>query len=236
MQLGAHDSASLPSLGFADDTAALANTLANLRVQNEWVHYFMRFNCMRLNHTKCELVGRDAAGLPVTAAALAAAGISIEGNALTPVAHDKAIRYLGVHCSFDGSWHAQRLRTLGMLQLFTRVVSKFRVSLSQATYMFNAFLQPKLELALRYVHGPGTTAWLKGCDRTLVGCIKHAVASPFFFFFLIVMAMYSSKRCNRSYKACPTASSECSWRARQEGRIRERAGQGAVEYLSLIHI
>src|SRR5680860_710316 len=178
MQLGAHDSASLPSLGFADDTAALANTLANLRVQNEWVHYFMRFNCMRLNHTKCELVGRDAAGLPVTAAALAAAGISIEGNALTPVAHDKAIRYLGVHCSFDGSWHAQRLRTLGMLQLFTRVVSKFRVSLSQATYMFNAFLQPKLELALRYVHGPGTTAWLKGCDRTLVGCIKHAVASP----------------------------------------------------------
>jgi len=178
MQLGAHDSASLPSLGFADDTAVLANTLANLRVQNEWVHYFMRFNCMRLNHAKCELVGRDAAGGPVTAAALAAAGISIEGNPLTPVAHEKAIRYLGVHCCFDGGWHAQRMRTLGMLQLFTRVVSKFRVSLSQATYMFNAFLQPKLELALRYVHGPGTTTWLKGCDRTLVGCIKHAVASP----------------------------------------------------------
>ena len=55
-------------------------------------------------------------------------------------------------------------------------------------------------------------------------------ATYIFFFIFIVMAMYSSKRCNRSYKACPTASSECSWRASQEGRIRERAGQGAVEY------
>jgi hypothetical protein len=169
MQLGARDSASLPSLGFADDTAVLANTLPNLRVQNEWVHYFMQFNCMRLNHKKCELVGRDAAGLPVTAAALAAAGITIDGNALTPVAHDKAIRYLGLHCCFDGSWHAQRLRTHAMLQLFTRVVSKFRLPLSQATYMFNVFLLPKLELALRYVHGPDTTRWLRSCDRILGG-------------------------------------------------------------------
>jgi hypothetical protein len=34
----------LPSLGYADDTTVLAETLDDLRVQNEWVHYFMAFN------------------------------------------------------------------------------------------------------------------------------------------------------------------------------------------------
>ena len=59
LQLQWHDgaSASIPSLGYADDTAVLANTLPNLRVQNEWVHYFMRFNSLRLNHAKCEPSG-----------------------------------------------------------------------------------------------------------------------------------------------------------------------------------
>ena len=33
--------ATLPSLGYADDTAVLANSLPSLRIQNDWVHYFM---------------------------------------------------------------------------------------------------------------------------------------------------------------------------------------------------
>src|SRR4029078_8682993 len=37
------DTVDLDSLGYADDTAALANSLANLRVQNDWVQYFMHF-------------------------------------------------------------------------------------------------------------------------------------------------------------------------------------------------
>ena len=59
-------SASIPSLGYADDTAVLANSLPSLRIQNDWVHYFMAFNQMRLNPSKCELVGRGADGLCVT--------------------------------------------------------------------------------------------------------------------------------------------------------------------------
>ena len=174
---GGH-TASIPSLGYADDTATLTNTLAAMRVQNDWVHYFMAFNRLRLNHSKCELVGRGADGLPVTAAALALHGIGIEGHALQPVPHEQPIRYLGVHCCFDGSWRAQQRKSLAMVHLFTRVVSKFRVSLSQAAYMFNVFLLPKLELALHYVHGPGTSEWIQHCDRAIIGSIKHAVASP----------------------------------------------------------
>jgi ribonuclease HI len=44
--------------------------------------------------------------------------------------------------------------------------------------MFNVFLLPKLELALRYVHGPGTNGFISHCDAAIIGCIKHAVASP----------------------------------------------------------
>jgi len=90
------------SLGYADDTNVLASSLANLRILNDWVHYFMCFNALRLNHSKCKLVGRDADGIPVTAAAVAAAGIAIEGHAIVPLDHNVPIRYLGAHCRFDG--------------------------------------------------------------------------------------------------------------------------------------
>jgi hypothetical protein len=72
----------LPSLDFADDTNALANTRDNLCILHEWVLHFMRFNLMQLNHGKCELVGRGADGAPVTEATVAAAGIAIDGHSL----------------------------------------------------------------------------------------------------------------------------------------------------------
>ena len=169
---------SLPSLGYADDTSVMTSSLPNLRVQNEWVHYFMRFNRMRLNHAKCELVGRNADGEAVTAAELVRHGIAIDGHALQSVAHDQPIRYLGVHVTFDGSWKAQCNRSLAKIGMFTRALTKFKVTLKQAVYVLNVFLLPALNLALHYVHGPGTTAWLKSCDRLFIGCIKHAVSSP----------------------------------------------------------
>jgi len=172
-------SVSIPSLGYADDTTVLTNSLESMRIQNDWVHYFMRFNLLGLNHSKCELVGRFEDELPaVTAADLQVHGITIEGNSIEPVPHDQPIRYLGVHCRFDGSWHAQHLKSLGMVHKFASVVRKFDVSLSQARYMFNVFLMPKLELALHYVHGPGTRKLVRSCNSILVGCIKHAVKSP----------------------------------------------------------
>jgi exonuclease III len=171
------DVLSLPSLGYADDTTVLTSTLDDLRVQNDWVHYFLAFNRMRLNHTKCELVGRTAAGQPVTAAALAAHGIAIEGHSIEPLAHSQPLRYLGLHVRFDGSWQTQQQKSLAKIGVFTRAITKFRVSLSMAAYMFNVFLLPGLELSLHYVHGVGTSAWIKQCDRLLIGCIKHAAGS-----------------------------------------------------------
>jgi len=167
----------VPSLGYADDTSVLTNTLQALRVQNDWVHYFMAFNRMRLNHAKCKLVGRDAAGQPVTSAALAAAGITIDGNALQPVPHAQPIRYLGVHMSFDGSWAAQQRKAIEKTAMFSRAVVKFNVTLKQAVYMYNVFLMPMLELALHYMHGPGTARCIKQCDRLIIGSIKHVAGS-----------------------------------------------------------
>ena len=66
----------------------LASSLADLRTLNDWVHYFMRFNALRLNHNKCELVGRGPDGQAVTAAAVHAASITIEGHSIAPVEHN----------------------------------------------------------------------------------------------------------------------------------------------------
>jgi len=168
----------LASLGYADDTNILANNLGHLRILNDWVHYFLRFNHLRLNHSKCELVGRASDGSPVTAVAIAAAGITIEGHAIVPVPHNKSIRYLGIHCRFDGDWSSQHAKSTAMLHLFQRTVSKFKLSVSQAVYVFTAFLLPKLELALRYISGPQVNDWIRTYDAILVGSIKHIMDSP----------------------------------------------------------
>lgn len=168
----------LPSLGYADDSNILANSLRDLFVQNEWVQYFMRFNLLRLNPLKCELVGRGPDGLPVTQAALDAHNITIDGMRLTPLAHNQPIRYLGVHSCFDGSWKEQQNKTLATIARFTRLALKFHLSIQETVYMFNVFLTSRLELALHYVHGPGTSAWIKNCDKLMVGCIKHLASSP----------------------------------------------------------
>ena len=52
----------LPSLGYADDTTVICNTLDDLKIQNDWVSFFMDFNHLRLNPKKCDLVGRMADG------------------------------------------------------------------------------------------------------------------------------------------------------------------------------
>ena len=168
----------MASLGYADDTNCSTNSLLDLSTQNRWVQYFMAFNCMRLNASKSELVGRKADGSPVTSVDIAAHDISVEGVQLVPIPHSKPIRYLGAHACFDGNWSTQFKKSLSMIGLFTRAVSKFHVSVSQAVYMFTVFLLPKLELALHYAHGPGTAKWIKNCDRLLIGSIKHIVESP----------------------------------------------------------
>ena len=178
MQVDGRNAAYLPSLGYADDTGINANTLPSLSIQHQWVQYFMQFNRMRLNATKCELIGRNAAGEAVSQSEVDAHNLFIDGQPLQPIPHSQSIRYLGVHTSFDGSWAVQQHKSLQMIQLFTRAVSKFSVSIAQAVYMFNVFLLPKLELALRYVHGKGTKEWIQSCDRLIIGSIKYACGSP----------------------------------------------------------
>src|SRR5690606_10950089 len=96
------------------------------------------------------------------------------GHAITPLQHNTPIRYLGVHCRFDGDWSAQHAKSTAMIQLFTRIVAKFRLPIGQAAFIFNTFLLPKLELGLRYITGSQTNSWVRHYDSMLVGSIKHA--------------------------------------------------------------
>ena len=74
----------LASLGYADDTSALATSLVDLKAQNEWVQFFMAFNHLRLNPLKCEVVGRKADGTPLAQADLALHGVSLDGHLPQP--------------------------------------------------------------------------------------------------------------------------------------------------------
>ena len=92
----------IPSLGYADDTTIIAQSLIDLKIQNDWVKYFMQFNRMRLNYLKCKLVGRQADGTAIDDALIAAYNICIEGHALVSHSHDVPLRYLGVEFCFNG--------------------------------------------------------------------------------------------------------------------------------------
>ncbi len=168
----------LPSLGFADDTNTLSNTLSGLAAMHRWMLYFMRFNRMRLNATKCEVVGTSDGRTAVIIAELALHGIEVEGTVPSPLPLDRSTRYLGVHASYSGSWVEQRRKSLAHIMLFTRIASKFSLPIAHIVYMFNVFLLPKLEHAFRYCSGSQATQWVHSCDRLLIGCIKHAAASP----------------------------------------------------------
>ena len=61
-----------------------------------------------------------------------------------------------------------------MIIMFTRLAEKFHMSISNAVYMFNVFLLPRLELALHYVHGRKTTEWIQQCDRSHVHHLHRA--------------------------------------------------------------
>jgi hypothetical protein len=168
----------LPSLGFADDTNTLSNSLSGLAAMHRWVLYFMSFNRMRLNAPKCEVVGTSDGRTSVTIAELAHHGIEVEGTVPTALPLDHSTRYLGVHASYSGSWVEQRRKSLAHIMLFTRIASKFSLPIAHIVYMFNVFLLPKLEHAFRYCSGPDTAQWVRSCDRLLIGCIKHAAGSP----------------------------------------------------------
>jgi len=172
-----HEAFRIASLGYADDTTILTNTLPDLTIQNNWVEYFMRFNCLRLNPLKCELVGRGPDGESITVAQLTTHGFTIDGRSVIPKPHDQPIRYLGVHMCFDGNWKAQQKKTQATIFRFTRLIDKFQLSIGHAIYMYNVFLTPRLELALHYVHGTGTTDWIETCDKIIIGSIKHAAGS-----------------------------------------------------------
>jgi exonuclease III len=168
----------LPSLGFADDTNTLSNSLSGLAAMHHWMQYFMRFNRMRLNAAKCEVVGTSDGRTAVTTAELAHHGIEIEGTVPSSLPLDHSTRYLGVHASYSGSWADQRRKSLAHIMLFTRIATKFSLPIAHIVYMFNVFLLPKLEHAFRYCSGPGMEQWVRSCDRMLVGSIKHAARSP----------------------------------------------------------
>jgi ribonuclease HI len=176
--ISCNQSVYIPSLGFADDTTIITNTMNALRGQHQWVLYFMAFNRLRLNALKCEIVATHGSGTVVSQQELAQYDISVDGQVLKPHSLDTPIRYLGVHSSFNGSWEVQKQKAMAMINMFTRVASKFSMSVSQILYMFKVFLLPKLEAALHYTCGVGMTEWVKTCDRMLIGSIKHAVSSP----------------------------------------------------------
>ncbi len=169
----------LPSLGYADDTTINTNSLENLSIQHKWVKYFLSFNKMHLNPSKCELIGRRSDGSEVTIEDIQLHhDLSVDGKDIIPLQHNKSLRYLGLNIRFDGCWEDQFTKSYQVINLFTRIIQKFSLPLNQIAYIYNIFLLPKLELAFHYVHGEGTEEWLNKCDSLMIGAIKHNIKTP----------------------------------------------------------
>jgi exonuclease III len=166
----------LPSLGYSDDTTVLVHSLEHLRRQCFIIRLWLWWNRMSLNAGKCEIVGRCADSAALTEQHLRNAGIFLDGNGTLPACLEwnKPIRYLGVHLCFDGSMKHQRQLMMYQVSAFADFTRRFRLNINQAKVLYNTYLSGRINLGLHYLHGNGTSDFLKQLDGIITSSLRDA--------------------------------------------------------------
>jgi ribonuclease HI len=132
----------LASMGYADDTAIVADSEDGIRALHEWVRGFFGAHAFKINSKKTKYVcSVDPAGVGCLH--------GVDGIAhISPLPSCTSFRYLGVLLNMDCNWNDEVLR-LEKLVLFVRArILNFRIPLAPAVDAINSFLLPKMEVGL----------------------------------------------------------------------------------------
>jgi exonuclease III len=132
----------LASMGYADDTAIVADSEEGIRALHEWVREFFGAHAFKINSKKTKYIcSVDPAGVECLH------GVDGVGH-ISPLASSTTFRYLGVLLNMDCTWNDEVVR-LEKLVLFVRArILNFRIPVAPAVDAINSFLIPKMEVGL----------------------------------------------------------------------------------------
>ena len=132
----------LASMGYADDTAIVADSENGIRVLHEWVRGFFGAHAFKINSKKTKYIcSVDPRGVDCLH--------GVDGIAhISPLPSCTSFRYLGVLLNMDCTWNDE-VERLEKLVLFVRArILNFRIPLAPAVDAVNSFLIPKMEAGL----------------------------------------------------------------------------------------
>ena len=135
----------IASSGYADDTTVFSGSIPGAQRMNDFTQRWCRRNKMVLNGMKTELVGCNSGGAPLPPDIIKVDGITVQA-----VAHDKAIRHLGVKIRFDLNWDPQRSAISSVVSYYGHLATAHKLSPTRCIEFFNVFLLPKIEYGLRF--------------------------------------------------------------------------------------
>ena len=147
------DGPRLASMGYADDTAIVADSEEGIRALHEWVRSFFGAHSFKINWKKTKFVSSLD---PASVGCLP----GVDGTShIKALPAGTSFRYLGILLNMECTW-ADELDRLEKLMWFVRGrILNFRIPLAPAVDAINTFLVPKMEAGLGLI--PMTPAIVK---------------------------------------------------------------------------
>ena len=135
----------LASMGYADDTAIVADSEEGVRALHEWVRSFFGAHAFKINAKKTKFVS---SADPAQVRCLP----GVDGTShIKALPSDTTFRYLGVLLNMECTWDAELARLEKIMWFVRGRILNFRIPLAPAVDAINAFLVPKLEVGLGLV-------------------------------------------------------------------------------------
>jgi hypothetical protein len=161
----------LASMGYADDTAIVADTDKGIRALHEWVRSFFGAHAFKINAKKTKFVSSVD---PAQVRCLP----GVDGTShIAALPSDFTFRYLGVLLNMECTWKEELARLEKLMWFVRGRILQFRIPLAPAVDAINTFLVPKMEVGLGLI--PLTRKVIKGLDNwtnTLVDAALNASA------------------------------------------------------------
>ena len=149
------------SKGYADDAWITASSLPLLALAHRWVTSFCDWLQWRLHSIKTKLCGMvEQVNQPGLLKKIAADRqmknegpntILIEGSVLVVTPVDEHINYLGAMLQMNGKWKSACQSISHRIYLYCQSMKRYRPSLVSAIYIWNQYLVPKLEYAMKSI-------------------------------------------------------------------------------------
>ena len=161
----------LASMGYADDTAIVADSEEGIRALHEWVRSFFGAHAFNINAKKTKFVSTAD---PAQVRCLP----GVDGTShIRALASDTTFRYLGILLNMECTWEDE-IERLEKLMWFVRGrILNFGMPLAPAVDAINTFLVPKMEVGLGLIPlTPRVVKKLNNWTATLMDAALNASA------------------------------------------------------------